>query len=234
MKEKFMNNAKKPEKMIEDNCNALLETSSIIAHDISGQLHLLNFCAEELAEELGKGNKFLDRMVLGLDNLNEMVLNYRAFLKENKFNNNRFKLSDIIKRSIDLLRIHQWNDREALNISLEEDSQSEITQELGTDLVQITFAILSFINDEYKRKEVENKNVKISFIKFDSTSVEFKILCRNLKSSKEEFTNYCDQDQPGLKMLRIGLGKECLFNNEYEFNSEQTTEGCLFYIKYQY
>ncbi len=222
------------EKKFKDNYNALLESSSMVSHDISGQLHLLNFCAEELAEQMGEGNNFLDRMLLGLEGLNEIILNYRQFIKEDKFKSNSLSFDEVVNKALSYFYLHQWNDRKRINIKLEGDSDSKMDECHSMALVEVLFSLICFANEEYKRKEIHSGKLTLSLIKFDTETAEFKILCEALDSNAEDFEKFCHESQKGQKVFRKLLGVEHIVADlNHKFNLEEVSQGLMLYHKYQ-
>jgi len=214
--------------------DSLLESNSMVAHDISGLLHVLNFCAEELEEQMGGGNNYLTRMLQSLDSLNNIVLNFRRFTKDNKLNGQEFTFEKIFEQALSFFELHHWNVKGSLNISFSDSRQGELQEADAIDLIQTLFSLFCFINDEYRRKEFESGNVKLSLIKFDSKTVEFKILCEALNSSEEDFENFMKQCESGQKTFRKYAGLETLCSKDGQtFEIEQLPEGLSLYHRYQ-
>ncbi len=63
---------------------ALGEVSGLIAHDLAGPLHAIQFCAQELQENPERLNsrKYLEQLTLNTDRCVELIKSLRAYLKE--------------------------------------------------------------------------------------------------------------------------------------------------------
>ena len=126
-------------KLTEEQVNFLdsfLEAGAVAAHDFSGQVHVIQFCGEELINHVsGDGTKFLERMNSSIENLTNYVKSFRTFLKVHK-----------IPGAEDALTFgtaHSWNSHTLDIHYMKEFDHSEVTH-CGDDLFPRTVVGIGF------------------------------------------------------------------------------------------
>ena len=116
-----------------DNFNAIIESCSTIGHDMSGQLHVLQFCNEEISENYPY-DEHIQRSLRATNELMEQVKTLRLFLKKSLMSEDYKNLYDLCREAETLLKIHEPKDY----------SQLSFGQGLG-DIVMVGFFLFTIL-----------------------------------------------------------------------------------------
>lgn len=178
---------------------AFLESSSLLAHDISGQIHVSQFCVDELSHELrelGAETKFVDRLQESIEELSELSVLYRQFIKDQAFDNMTASFWQAHKACVRTLNLHYFKDREKL--SFEVDSA---LQELGGPLLDFKaqkalYGLYSLCLEWLKREELEGSICQIHWVEKNKQAPGCRLLFTHEYGffEKEKLLELSDED----------------------------------------
>ncbi len=98
--------------LIKDNYNALIETGSLLGHDLSGQYHVIQFCLDELATRPldEQTRRFIERIGQSLDELIRLTEGARRVFRDSSLPQGEFQdtlsLGDVIELACGHYYVH--------------------------------------------------------------------------------------------------------------------------------
>lgn len=208
---------------LENYVDALLETSSVAAHDIAGQLHVMQFCVEELEEHSSdSGAKYLSRLQSSLDEVTEIISFYRSYIKKSSICGEEIVSSDLLEKVLSSLQVNFWNEFKKVKFLTNVEQESLKLSVSSAEVHSVIFSLLAIYLEELKKGQLEEFEVGLSLKKLDSQYCQFK-----LTSSKPVesgiFKVLDESSSPGAKVLRKNLGHEILLESDlYELEVAST------------
>ena len=193
--------------------DAMLETSSVAAHDISGQVHVMQFCVEELEEHTsGDGQKYLSRLQSSLDELTDIITFYRTYIKKAELSGEQVNAFDLMEKVLASVRINFWNEFKKVSFITDVDSEDWELSVSCAEVHSVIFSVLAIYLEEVKKGQLEEFEVELSLKKLDSQHCEFTLLSSK-PVEKQIFDTLDESSSPGAKVLRKNLGHEVMLNS---------------------
>ncbi|MCF8058853.1 MAG: hypothetical protein K9K67_06140 [Bacteriovoracaceae bacterium] len=140
----------------------LSDTSSVVAHDLCAQLHVLQFCLEELEEHINQdGREYLKRMSDSTHYISKLVDSFRRGLKVSINDHDSFPLGEIYEGAIELIKNHYFVVLEQAILTSSKLNDVKV-KDSGRKLLQMIFTFYSFFMDEIKAAD-EDKRFNLNF-----------------------------------------------------------------------
>lgn len=196
---------------------ALIDTSSVVAHDLCAQLHVLQFCAEELKEFINEdGTPFLEKLSNSANNLENLIQTFRNHLKQDYEQGKAYPYFEVFNGAVELMKNHYYSDLTRLEFTGNHSLTEALVENDSLERMHILFGILSWITDIHK----ENGSLEKSEILFDVTADHFEnseysiiVSVNNTEVGKPELERAFKENLPAKGRLRKYLGLSTL--NEY-------------------
>jgi hypothetical protein len=135
----------------------------VVAHDLCAQLHVMQFCLEELQEHVDSdGKEYLKRMGASTNYISRLVDSFRRSLKVTVNDNDSFPLDEIYEGALDLLKNHYFTILERMAFTTTGNLESLKIKKDGRKLLHMIFSLYSFFMDEVRSDE-ENERFTFSF-----------------------------------------------------------------------
>ena len=137
------------------------ETHRICTHDISGHLHLLRFCMDEINENKGEASKeLLSRLDEGLEKLED--LNKLLKVCTRYFDPNvKLNSESIAEKAFGLVSL--YHHKFLGNISCEVSGVEYFELEKGTTIIEAIFGVSSTLCHFAAIQDLGDVNIKVSF-----------------------------------------------------------------------
>lgn len=133
--------------------DALVDTSSVVAHDLCAQLHVLQFCTEELEGHVtGEGKKYLEKVTESSQYLANLINSFRNQLKFDFGPNKKYNVAQINTFVHELLKNHFYGAIDKIELDVNESSHGHVPQGESVDNVHLLFSIYSTVIDILKGK----------------------------------------------------------------------------------
>lgn len=137
---------------------ALTDTSSVVAHDLCAQLHVMQFCLEELQDHVdSEGKEYLRRMGASTNYISRLVDSFRRGLKVSVNDADPFALDEIYEGAIDLLKNHYFIILERLAFTTTGSLEDLRVKKDARKLLQMIFSIYSFFMDEVRSDDNDER-----------------------------------------------------------------------------
>lgn len=161
---------------------AFLESASLLAHDMSGQAHVAQFCVEEMRGASscgGADSKFLERLEESLFELSELSVLYRQFIKDQTPENLTNSFSRAHQSSARALSLHYFKDRERLSFDWDCKLDNIAVDLCAHTLHQILYGLYSLSLEGLKNKQIEASLLKVKLLDFNALDKSYKVLLSN-------------------------------------------------------
>lgn len=156
--------------LLEAKYAAFKEIANLIAHDLSGSLHVMKFCGEELAPHVsGDASKFLDRLNGRTQKIDDLINSLRTLCKEDEIHKvesytsygNRdnpishkgeqvyLKINDAYRRAICFLRIKFWSSFKLFDFVIDKEISEKTSTIHFEDLVMLFYEIMKELANEF-------------------------------------------------------------------------------------
>ncbi len=142
----------------------LVDTSRVVAHDISAQLHVLQFCIDELDDHINpKGRRYLENLKDGTKRLGDVVQNYRDYLKLSFNPGQEYTLYEICQHSKCLLANHFSRDFNKLEFDWDHSLKGLSFKSHAVELMHIVYSLFSIIAEQnLHHEELLEKSLKVT------------------------------------------------------------------------
>lgn len=181
-----------------DHFGSFLETSSVLAHDISGQNHVAQFCVEELSHLVeGEGEKYISRLKSSLDEIAELTALYRKIVRGQNPKKLGVALRSVHDEVEQLLQLYYFKEKEHIDFSFS-GSFDDLSTELAInpyDLQQILFASYVLFVDAMQLGQIEKQLLAIS-AQEDSKQVTMSIIVKSQAEFLEQIKDLMDKEGP--------------------------------------
>lgn len=140
----------------------LTDTSSVVAHDLCAQLHVLQFCLDELDSFISpEGREYLKRMTTSTRYISNLVDSFRKGLKVNLTDENAYPFDEVYEAAIELIKNHYFVVLERVSFSLDM-AKSPVVKSQCRSLMSILFAVYSVFLDELKANDDESASMNFN------------------------------------------------------------------------
>jgi hypothetical protein len=134
------------ENPVSEHVLALADTSALVAHDLSAQLHVLNFCTEELKRHTSfEGQRFLDQLSNSTKNLGLLLSHFRSHLRIQFHPDGDYSVNEILDAIKHSLNTHHFAQIERVNIALQGESEDRVPFRFAWDSFHILFSLCSVL-----------------------------------------------------------------------------------------
>jgi hypothetical protein len=210
---------------IENYVDAMLETSSVALHDISGQIHVIQFCVEELNDHLDKaGSKYIERLQDSLDEVTDLLSFYKGYVKKASLSKELNGAEGLIEGVLSTLQVNFWNEFKKIKFDLsgvESGVKFGVSEE---ELHSVLFSLLSLYLDELKKAKLERCTISIGLKVLDSQHCKFTLESAYLVD-RTVFETLDDSFSPGEKAFRKNMGHAVILNsNRYQIETDVKNE----------
>lgn len=222
----------------------LTDTSSVVAHDLCAQLHVLQFCLEELDGYIDpEGKEYLKRMSTSTKYISNLVDSFRKGLKVNLNDEQAYFFDEIYEPALELIKNHYFVVLERANFLTEMPSKMPQIKNKGRTYMSILFGIYSVFLDELKASEEElsTMNFRLKLKHENSRFVRVCISIEPTQQSDTDFLNAMDTTAPSKGKMRQFIGLNALkemvgdVENAFEIvrNQNTTTIGLILPLECQ-
>ncbi|WP_372655139.1 hypothetical protein [Halobacteriovorax sp.] len=199
---------------LENYVDAMLETSSVAAHDIAGQVHVMQFCVEELGEHTSvKGKKFLDRLESSIDELTDIISFYRVYLRKAALTGESLIPHQFLEKVLATSNITFWNEFKKIHFKTNAGNEEWKLSVPCAEVHSVVFSIIAIYLEELKKGQLVEFEVELGLKKLDSQYCQF-TLSSNVAVDAKLFESIDIASSPGAKVLRKNLGHEILLSSE--------------------
>jgi hypothetical protein len=210
---------------IEKYVDAMLESSSVAAHDISGQIHVMQFCVEELENHISTdGIKYLNRLQDSLDEVTDLITFYRSYIKKSSLVQSDLDPRQLVENVIHSLQVHFWNEFKKLKFdtsSIADDLEFNVPNE---ELHSVIFSLMAIYLEELKKGQLTQSVIKIQLKVLDSKHCEF-TLESELSVDSSIYDALDEKSSPGAKAFRKNLGHSIILDSDkYELDCSSKEE----------
>ncbi len=193
------------------------ETHRICTHEISGHLHLLRFCIDELISEKNDDNQLMSKLEEGvtkLESLNKLWKICTRFLDPT----NDMTLLSMVERGVGLASL--YNQKFLDEIDYDVEGELELPLAKGIVMAEAIFASCSLICHFAIQQKVRNVKLEISVL--DSTAGIIDINSSVNKVSRQEVEEILKFGNENEKSLRRQVGAQTIegFGGRFEYISE--------------
>lgn len=200
------------------NFRALADTSSLVAHDLSAQLHVLQFCLDELSDHVDKdGKEYLRRMNDSTRYISQLVDSYRRGLKVNINDEQPFSIEEIYEGALELLKNHYFTIVERVAFSTNGQLDKYRIKDNGRRHLHIIFGLYSLFLDEVKSASADEQygfHFHFSCVHENSRFVRLRIETTGESFPRDWLTSKLDRAVPEKGKIRqfqgVTLIKESL------------------------
>ncbi len=215
------------------NFRALADTSSVVAHDLSAQLHVLQFCLDELSDHVDKGGlEYLKRMNDSTRFISQLVDSYRRGLKVNINDEHSFKIEEVYEGALELLKNHYFTIVERVAFSTNGQLAKYRIKNNGRRLLHVLFGLYSLFLDEVRATDPDEHygfSFHLSCLHENSRFVRLKIETKGNSFSQSWLTERIDRVVPEKGKIRqfqgVTLIKECIVEKEDFLSFEPLADG---------
>lgn len=173
----------------EKHFTAFLESSSLLAHDISGQAHVAQFCADELGhklQQMGSETKFVERLQESLAELSELSILYRQFIKDQAPENMTTTFWKAHQACVRTLNLHYFKDRERLNFEVDPALQTYDAPQIDSQVQQVLYALYFLCLEGVKREQIKGSVFKIEWVEKEESRSVHRLLLTHDQGLLEE------------------------------------------------
>jgi hypothetical protein len=190
------------------------ETHRICTHEISGHLHLLRFCIDELISEQDTENQLMTKLEEGvtkLENLNKLWKICTRFLDPSS----NASLLALIERGVGLATLYNQKFLKEIDYDVEGDLTLPLSKAIV--LSEAIFSACSLICHFAIFQEIDS--VKLNFKVIDSTNGILEVHSNVNKVSGQEVQEILEFGNENEKSLRrqIGAGTLSEFGGSFEY-----------------
>tara|TARA_Y100000296_G_C5170984_1_gene257261 strand:- start:1861 stop:2583 length:723 start_codon:yes stop_codon:yes gene_type:complete len=189
---------------------ALVDTSSVVAHDLCAQLHVLQFCLEELGEHVSdSGQEYLNRMGVSTSYIANLVDSFRKQLKISLSDDEPENLDKIVSSALELVKNHFFIVIEKLELSFEGDFTKFMIKHSGRKSMLMIFALYATFIEDFKEKSLD-EHQKMSMILSaqaeNSRFVKLSLEINQTDINEDKFENILSQSAPEKGKIRKFVG----------------------------
>lgn len=194
---------------------ALVDTSSVVAHDLCAQLHVLQFCVDELENFItDDGQKYLKRLSQSANYLNDLVNTFRRQLKINFEEGVHYSLIDIATNAVELVKNHYYGHIDKITITQDKSLSRFLLKDDAAQVMHEMFSLISvYIDSARDANYFENKSIviEISAKKLNSRFAHVLIdFHSSLNISFENFVKDIEANTPEKGRMRKYIGLNLL------------------------
>ena len=220
------------------NYRALVDTSSVVAHDICAQLHVLQFCAEELEEFVKEGGgPYLEKLHQSAHYLNNLLNSFRKQLKISFDPTKDYQFSEIQEGVTELIKNHYYGVMEHLIFESDFEDHYQVKGK-ANEFMHLVYSAYSFLIDAIAEENAfEGKPVIFRARNERLNSRFFKFTLRTIGPtiSEKDFEDSLAKDIPEKGKMRKYIGLSLLkqfqkLDPEF-FKYESLEEGNLISFK---
>lgn len=217
---------------IEKYVDAMLESSSVAAHDISGQIHVMQFCVEELENHIDtEGIKYLNRLQDSLDEVTDLITFYRSYIKKSSLDSGQISPKILLENVIHSLQVHFWNEFKKLKFDTSEIEDAILFDATNEELHSVLFSLMAIYLEELKKGQLVDSVIKLKLKLLDSKYSQF-TLESVLPVDEAVFQTLDESSSPGAKVFRKNLGHEIILNSiKYDISCSNEGEKFLISLK---
>lgn len=218
---------------------ALVDTSSVVAHDLCAQLHVLQFCVEELSHHVNEeGSEFLEKMGDSTQYIASLVDTFRKHLKITLNDEDPTSLDKIYQASLELVKNHFFVILESIDFKVATDLETIVAKNEARKLMNIIFSLYSMALEKIKGSDClgkENISVEFHAVKINNRFAEINVSFNGFDLSSAWLFGELESSTPEKGRLRKFLGqrsiKEQIAEDNQFLNFRQTSKGSLISLK---
>lgn len=218
---------------------ALIDTSSVVAHDLCAQLHVLQFCVEELGSYVQpEGKEFLEKMEDSTVCLSRLVDSFRNHLKITLNDEDPTNLGKIYQASLELVKNHFFVILESVEFKVSGSLDGIAVKAEARRLMNILFSLYSMALEEIRESEdLGKKNISIEFSanKENDRFAQLEVLIKGVDVNSTWLVDQLEGSVPEKGRLRKYLGqtsiKEKLVEDRSFLNFSQEGGACIIGLK---
>ncbi|EQC49152.1 hypothetical protein M899_0754 [Bacteriovorax sp. BSW11_IV] len=197
-----MGNVKKE---LKEHNDRLCEAASKFSHDVSGKLHVLQFCVDELIEQNAnlESDPLFTKFAKVMGELCEMGAFYRDYLPVELDMESGNLLEEAASRAMRLAQTYHLKKREYINV--------QIVDTLGEcpscwQLSEILFSIYSYCLDSLESSKENPLEFQLGLKVLDSGLVTIKLILKNNIIGAADLTKYYEVPSYKVKNMRGHYG----------------------------
>ena len=218
---------------------ALVDTSSVVAHDLCAQLHVLQFCVEELTHHISKeGAEFLERMEDSTQYIASLVDTFRNHLKITLTDEDPTSLEKVYQASLELVKNHFFVILESVDFRVSSEISNVVVKCEARKLMNMIFALYSMGLEKIKNSEVLGRDtisIELRAQKENSRFANIELHFQGFQLERDWFFNELETCLPEKGRLRKYLGqtsiKEKIADEGSFLKYSDTEKGSLISLK---
>lgn len=155
------------------NFRTLADTSSVVAHDLCAQLHVMQFCLEEMNDHISpEGREYLRRMRDSTSYISQLMDSFRRGLKLKINDEDSFTLESIYDGTLELIKNHYFIVIEKVTFEHKGKLGSFEIKNNCKRFMNSLFTVYSFFLDEVKADD-EGKLRPLMHLKVKAENTRF-------------------------------------------------------------
>lgn len=212
-----------------------MDTSSVVAHDLCAQLHVLQFCLEELQDHVSDtGKEYLNRMGVSTHYIADLVNSFRKQLKISLSDDVPESLDKVFASAMELVKNHFFIVIEKLELNLEGDLSRFVLKDGARKSMLVIFAVYATFIEEFKEKSFNDQDrlvLNFSARSENSRFVRVEIEVKNTTVDNDRFEGILSAAAPEKGKIRkfVGLNllEEFRQENPEWFEMNFTSDGAV-------
>ncbi|MCR9206510.1 MAG: hypothetical protein NXH75_18145, partial [Halobacteriovoraceae bacterium] len=205
-------------------------------HDLCAQLHVLQFCLDELDSFISpEGKEYLKRMTTSTRYISSLVDSFRKGLKVNLSDEIPYAFDEVYEPAIELIKNHYFVILERVSFSIDMP-KTPVIKSHGRTLMSVLFGIYSVFLDELKAREDElsQMNFNLSIKDINPRFTKVSVLVDSVELDDKGFLGAMEKSAPSKGKMRQFLGlnslKELAADESSSFKVSR--EGCSTRIEF--
>tara|TARA_R110002072_G_scaffold534_7_gene4208 strand:+ start:103863 stop:104552 length:690 start_codon:yes stop_codon:yes gene_type:complete len=200
--------------------DALVDTSSVVAHDLCAQLHVLQFCTEELDSFISPdGRKYLEKVQESSKYLASLINSFRNQLKFDFSKDQKYTIAELNSFVNELLKNHFYGVIDKISLDVNQACHDKYLKNRCADSVHMIFALYSIVVDLLKSNSYFLSNELSIRLAVENNSLVISFSGENFNISKDRFEKEMRMSTPDKGSIRKYLGIDQL--NKIKSNNDQ-------------
>lgn len=204
------------------NYRGLVDTSSVVTHDLCAQLHVLQFCVDELSHHVSEeGAEFLNKMIDSTQYIASLVGTFREHLKMTLNDEDSTSLDKIYKAALELVKNHFFIILESVDFKVVGKLERTIVKSEARKVMNIVFSLYSMVLEKMNTRDAfdkENMLIEFKSVKLNNRFAEIQLYFTGFNIDSTWFLEQLEVSTPEKGRLRKYIGqayiKEKVASNE--------------------
>lgn len=199
----------------ESRYRALGEISALVVHDLSGPLHVINFCTQEIQQDPTtlSNNRYIEQLVVNGHKCKELIDSLKTYLRGSGSGNAGVNYLEAHEHVTRLLQTQFANtDLEEVKFSLDAQLDTLLIEMSKADFIHVLLNLIKNSYENFLKNKVKEPHIKISVKEQDSSRTILSIrdngsgfsprLFEELTGSVSRASNPNGRKSLGLRLVR--------------------------------